>query len=60
MLFKKALSQRIEELCGNAIFPTAFELAAPLRRLFIQRRNIEATPEVYIGVRMNQIRLCNF
>ncbi len=29
----------------NAIFPTAFELTAPLRCLFIQRRDIEATPE---------------
>ena len=33
----------------EAIFPTAFELTAPLRCLFIQRRDIEATPEVYIG-----------
>ena len=44
----------------NTIFPTAFELTTPLRRLFIQRRDIKATPEVYIGARMNQIRLCNF
>ena len=44
----------------NTIFPTAFELTTPLCRLFIQRRDIEATPEVYIGARMNQIRLCNF
>ena len=44
----------------NTIFPTAFELTTPLRRLFIQRRDIEATPEVYIGAGMNQIRLCNF
>ena len=41
----------------NAIFPTALELAALLRRLFMQRRDIKATPEIHIGAGMNQIRL---
>ena len=43
----------------NTVFPTAFELTAPLRRLFIEWRDLEATPKVYIGARMNQIRFCN-
>ena len=43
------------------ILMTAIDLGSftPLRCLFIQRRDIEATPEVYLWAGMNQIRLYN-
>ena len=43
----------------NAIFPTAFEFTALLRCLFIQRRDLKATPKIYVRVGMSQIRLYN-
>lgn len=45
---------------NNSVFPTAFELAAPLRCLHVQRSNIKATSKIHIRAGMNQVGLCNF